>query len=266
VEEEPRGHGFTSVDRQPEPRFWVDVLDRVRQEPAYAAYKARIGKLLSPVEGGTYLDVGAGTGDDALALAERYSVRVVGVDSSETMVEEALKRGLAETQVADARALPFPDAAFDGCWADRVFQHLADPQRALSELVRVTKPGGRVVVADPDYDTQVVELADQQLARRILRFRADHLLRNGTLAHGMAGRFTTVGLTDVTVEAQPVVLRDPKALDNAMGLRSWARTAHGRGLASAEDADTWERQLDEAVADGRFLYSFTIFLTVGTKP
>jgi SAM-dependent methyltransferase len=259
-------HGFTSVDRQADPGFWVDLLDRVREEPAYGAYKARIGELLRPVGGGVYLDAGAGTGDDALALAERFSVRVVGVDSSETMVEEARRRGLEQARVADAHALPFPDASFDGCWADRVFQHLADPAAALAELIRVTRPGGRIVVVDPDYDTQVVEVADQELARRVLRFRADHLLRNGTLAHRMAGLFTQGGLTDLTVEAQPVVLRDPTALDNALGLRSWARTAYQRGLASAGDADRWERELDEAIAEGRFLYGFSIFLTAGTKP
>jgi SAM-dependent methyltransferase len=188
------------------------------------------------------------------------------VDSSETMVAEALERGLSEARVADAHALPFPDASFDGCWADRVLQHLEHPQGALSELVRVTKPGGRIVVADPDYDTQVVDVQDQELARRVLRFRADHLLRNGTLAHRMGGLYARAGLEDVSVEVAPVILRDPGALDNAMGLRSWARTAYGRGLASADDADTWERQLDEAAARGCFLYSFSIFLTAGTKP
>jgi SAM-dependent methyltransferase len=266
MDEERLEHGFTSVDAQREPRVWVDVLDSVRREPAYAAYKARIGELLRPMPGASYLDLGAGTGDDALALAARYSVRVVGVDSSETMVAEALERGLADAQVADAHALPFSDATFDGCWADRVFQHLEHPHTALSELVRVTKPGGRIVVADPDYDTQVVDVPDQELARRILRFRADHLLRNGTLAHRMGGHFSAAGLEDVSVEVVPVILRDPGALDNALGLRSWARTAHEGGLASANDADTWERQLDEAVAAGRFLYGFSIFLTTGTKP
>ena len=259
-------HGFTAVDRQPEPRFWVDVLDRVRLEPAYAAYKARIGELLRPFAGGAYLDVGAGTGDDALELARRYSVRVAGVDASQTMVTEARERGLAEARVADAESLPFGDATFDGCWADRVFQHLAQPEAALAELIRVTKAGGRIVVADPDYDTQVVDIDDQRLARRILAFRADHLLRNGTLAHRMGGLFARAGLKDVTVEAAPVALRNPAALDNAMGLRSWARTAYERGVVDAKDAEDWERELDEAAARGHFLYAFTIFLTAGTKP
>jgi SAM-dependent methyltransferase len=262
---EPPEHAFTSVDEQADPQFWVDVLDRVRAEPQYAAYKARVAELLQPKAGGRYLEIGTGTGDDALALASRYGVEVVGVDVSQTMVEEARRRGLREVHVARAESLPFADGSFDGAWADRTFQHLEDPQAALAEMVRVTGPGGRLVVADPDYDTQVVEVEDQDLARRVLRFRADHALRNGTLAHRMGGLFVAAGLADVIVEAAPIILRDPASLDNAMGLRTWAATAHERGLLDEQDVLAWERQLDDAIRKQRYLYAFSVFVTAGTK-
>lgn len=262
---EPPEHAFTSVDEQTDPQAWMDVLDRVRAEPQYAAYKARVAELLRPKSGGRYLDVGCGTGADALTFAARDDVEIVGVDLSETMVEEARRRGL-DAHVASADALPFADETFDGAWADRTFQHLAHPRAALAEMLRVSKPAGRLVIADPDYETQVVDVEDQELARRVLRFRADRLLRNGTLAHRMAGLFVEAGLTDVAVEAAPIVLRDPTALDNAMGLRSWAGTAAERGLLAKDDVAAWEQQLDEAIAQGRFLYSYSIFITAGTKP
>jgi SAM-dependent methyltransferase len=262
---EPSEHAFTSVDEQADPQFWVDVLDRARAEPQYTAYKARVAELLQPKSGGRYVEVGTGTGADALALASRYGVEVVGVDVSQTMVEEARRRGLQEAHVARAEALPFADAAFEGAWADRTFQHLEDPQAALAEMTRVTGPGGRLVVADPDYDTQVVDVEDQELARRVLRFRADHALRNGTLAHRMGGLFVEAGLTDLVVEAVPIVLRNPASLDNAMGLRTWAGTGHERGLLGDDDVLAWERQLDDAIRKQRFLYAFSIFITAGTK-
>jgi SAM-dependent methyltransferase len=258
-------HGFTAVDEQADPAAWIDVLDKARLEPAYVAYKARIAELLQPSTGRRYLEIGAGTGSDALALAQEHGVDVVGVDVSRTMIDEARRRGLREAHVADAGSLPFEDGSFDGCWADRTFQHLAEPEAALAEMVRVAKAGGRLVVADPDYDTQVVDVPDLELARRVLRFRADHLLRNGTLAHRLGGLFGRFGLVDVSVDAVPVVLRDPAALDHAMGLRTWAATASERGLLEPEHVARWERMLDEAVEEGRFLYSFSIFVTAGTK-
>ena len=258
-------HGFTAVDEQADPSEWIAILDKVRREPAYAAYKGRVAELLRLRTGGRYLEVGAGTGADALALASRFGVDVVGVDVSRTMVNEARRRGLREARVANAEALPFGDSQFDGCWADRTFQHLADPETALAEMARVTKTGGAIVVVDPDYDTQVVDVADQELARSVLRFRADHLLRNGTLAHQMGGFFIRAGLAEVEVEAATVVLRDPTALDNAMGLRSWASSAHERGLLEAGRAQAWERMIDDAIAHGHFLYSFTLFITAGIR-
>jgi SAM-dependent methyltransferase len=262
---EPPEHGFTAVDEQSDPSSWIEVLDEARREPAYAAYKLRVGELLHPTAGARYLEVGTGTGADALAFASRYSVEVVGVDLAHTMIDEARRRGLREAHVADAGSLPFDDAGFDGCWADRTFQHLAEPETALREMLRVTKPGGRLVVADPDYDTQVVDVPDLELARRVLRFRADHALRNGTLAHRMGGLFTRARVTDVSVEAMPVVLRDATALDNAMGLRSWASTASERGHLDVVHVAEWERMIDDAVSEGRFLYSFSIFVTAGSK-
>ena len=261
-----RQHAFTDVDATSDPTAWVEVLDVVRQEPLYAAYKRRIVELLDPRPDGRYLEVGTGTGSDALAFAERFGASVAGVDSSRVMIEEARRRGLAEAVVADAHALPFDPETFDGVWADRTFQHLADPVAALAELVRVTKPGGKIVVVDPDYDTQVVDVPDQGLARRVLRFRADFLLRNGTLAHQLGRLFVQAGLVDVQLEVFPIVLRDPTALDNALGLRDWATFAHEQGLIEAEEVRQWEQELDEAAAEGRFLYSFSLFATAGRKP
>jgi SAM-dependent methyltransferase len=258
-------HAFTSVDAQDDPKAWIDVLDRVRAEPAYVSYKGRVAELLRPVAGGRYLELGTGTGDDARAFEDRQGVRVTGVDASATMVEEARRRGLRNVLVADAHELPFEDAAFDGAWADRVFQHLESPEAALAEMSRVVRPGGRIVVADPDYDTQVVDIEDRGLARKVLHFRTRHMLRNGDLAHRMGGIFRRAGLDDVTVEAAPIVLRDPTALDNVMGLRTWGETACERGALSPGEAAAWGRELDEAIAEGRFLYAFTIFLTAGAR-
>jgi hypothetical protein len=71
-------------------------------------------------------------------------------------------------------------------------------------MARVVNPGGTIVVVDPDYGTQVVDVPDQELARRVLRFQADGV-RNGTPAHQMWRLFAREGLADVHVEAAPIV-------------------------------------------------------------
>jgi SAM-dependent methyltransferase len=259
-------HGFTNVDTQPTPADWVAVLDRLATEPFYAAYKRRIRQLLQPHPGGRYLEVGAGTGTDAAQLAADTGATVVAVDRAHIMLATARDRGVPYVVAADAHQLPFADHRFDGVWADRVLQHLTDPEHAIGELIRVTTPAGRLVMADPDYDTQVLDLVDQQLARRVLRFRADRMLRHGTLAHRHADLLSARGLTGVQVEARTLVVRDPHAVDNVMGLRTWAQTAYRQGVLTHAEVRAWTSQLDQAVAEGRFTYAVTFFITAATTP
>jgi hypothetical protein len=90
-------------------------------------------------------------------------------------------------------------------------------------------------------------------------------LRNGTLAHRMGGLFASAGMRDVCVEPRTLVVRDPTAVDNVMGLRSWAGHAAEHGLLTAEEVEAWERTFDESVASGSFRYAVTFFLTAGAR-
>ncbi|WP_392675466.1 methyltransferase domain-containing protein [Streptomyces sp. LN785] len=259
-------HAFTAVDRHPDPGELVGVLKRLAAEPFYEGYKQRLRTLLRAHPGDVFLDVGAGTGDSALALSADHGARVVGADASLTMAKSMRRAGLSHAAVADGHRLPFRGSCFDGAWADRVLQHADRPTQMVDEMVRVVRPGGRIVLADPDYATQVLDIEDQCLAGQVLRFRAGAALRHGTLAHRHAGLLAERGLEDIDVEARTLVVRDPTAVDNVMGMRTWAHTAAARGHLDREDADRFVVQFDEAVRTARFTYALTFFLTSGTLP
>jgi ubiquinone/menaquinone biosynthesis C-methylase UbiE len=258
-------HGFTAVDQQADPEAWVALLDKLSAEPFYAAYKKRSVELLEPRDGASYLDLGAGTGGDARLIKAQAKCSVVAADRSLTMAMACRARGGVLALVCDAADLPFPEMTFDGCRADRTLQHLQNPELAVAEMVRVTKAGGRVIAVDPDYGTQVMELPDQALARCVLRYRADHMLRNGAIAHRAGSIFRDAGLSSVQVETITLVVRDPRAVDNVMGLRTWARTAAANGFLAPEDAERYEALFDETVRAERFLYSLIFFITSGMK-
>jgi SAM-dependent methyltransferase len=95
------------------------------------------------------LDVGTGAGTLALALAPLVA-EVVGVDLVEELLAAARVGAPANATFVegDATALPFPNFSFDLACTRRTLHHVARPERAISELVRVTRPGGHVFVDD----------------------------------------------------------------------------------------------------------------------
>ncbi|WP_348209485.1 methyltransferase domain-containing protein [Gaiella sp.] len=120
------------------------------QEERSAALRNRVQQLLAPLDGSERaLDSGCGAGAFAFALAPLVG-SVVGVDLSEDLV--AAGRELApancELMVGDATALPFEYGSFDIVGCMRVLHHARRPELIVSELARVTRPGGRILLVD----------------------------------------------------------------------------------------------------------------------
>jgi ubiquinone/menaquinone biosynthesis C-methylase UbiE len=117
------------------------------------AMLARVVEFARPRPGDLALDIATGAGHTALALAPHVA-RVVAYDLTPQMLEEtrlnARARGLhnVETRQGAAEALPFVDASFDIVTVRQAPHHFADIRRAVGEMARVVRPGGRVVVVD----------------------------------------------------------------------------------------------------------------------
>lgn len=104
--------------------------------------------------------------------------RLVGLDASQVMIAEAQRRAQERHapitfEVADVQALPFPDGTFDVYRADVQLEHLPDPMRALTEMARVTRPGGRIAVFDIDWGTLIIDHADKETTRTIILSYSD---------------------------------------------------------------------------------------------
>ncbi|MFP4634915.1 MAG: class I SAM-dependent methyltransferase [Nitriliruptoraceae bacterium] len=96
------------------------------------------------------LDVAAGPGNVAVELLARGADHVTALDLSQAMLAEGARRGREGLSFVggDAQQLPFPAASFDAVTISFGLRNLADPQRALREFARVTRPGGRLVVCE----------------------------------------------------------------------------------------------------------------------
>jgi ubiquinone/menaquinone biosynthesis C-methylase UbiE len=263
---------FTDVDRASDPGHLVEFLNTVSALDVIRAYKRRSFDMLGLQPGQAVLDLGCGNGDDVRELAHLVgpSGRVMGVDRSETLIATARER-LAddklpvEFQVGDGYALNFADETFDGCRADRVFHHMERPEQALAELVRVARPGARLVLIDPDFETGVVDAPDPALTRTLLNLNCDSY-RNGRIGRHLRALFMEAGLVDVVVDPLTVVLEDYAFANQVLALEGTVTRAHEAGLVNAADGERWLAALRDASAAGRFFGSLTAFIVAGRKP
>jgi ubiquinone/menaquinone biosynthesis C-methylase UbiE len=137
------------------------------------------------------LDVGTGAGALAFALAP-LAREVVGLDPVPELLELARARALPNTQFVrgDGTSLPYPDGDFDLAGTHRTLHHVAQPERVVAELARVTRPAGHVLVVDqlaPDDAAAAAALHEFETARdpSHTRLLADPELRELFEAHGL---------------------------------------------------------------------------------
>ena len=133
-----------------------ESAQRRRLESIYSAHQALL-KELKPQEGMKVLDIGSGSGETVLTIAEKVgrAGKAVGIDFSPEGIALASERAkeknlenIAEFHQVNAVKLPFPDNTFDAVISECVVCLIQDKQLALNEKVRVLKPGGRVIMHD----------------------------------------------------------------------------------------------------------------------
>lgn len=146
------------------------------------------------------LDVGCGPGTITLGLAAAVSPggSVVGIDRTGEQFHDAAETARrdaipARFQAASIYDLPFPDGSFDAVFAHALFEHLAEPSRALDELHRVLVPGGRIGLRSPDWGGFVLHPESAELDVALARYEAMQR-ENGGDTH--AGRKLAAWLRD----------------------------------------------------------------------
>jgi len=217
--------------------------------------------------GETILDVGCGSGvlDRWLARHTGGAHRITAVDIHRTLLREAAalatKEGLAEHiefREGNAEVLPFGDNSFDVTMSATVME-LLDAERMLREMVRVTRPGGRVGV--------VVRAVDMQSFVNV-PVRTELKMKIAALPNGLAGargcadgslyqRFRSAGLQDVQMLPQ---------LATYAGARAHAADERIEAALSPAELAEWHTAVTQAEAEGTFFIALPFHCAVGTVP
>ncbi len=256
-------------------REWVGLLDQRAAAPDQVALRERLIELVELAPGATAVEVGCGTGALLVDLARVVgpSGRAVGVEPLPEFVRATRDRlcraGVAawsEARVGRAEALDLPSSEAAACVAQTVLVHLpaASLGRALGEMVRMTRAGGRVASADQDGDSWAIDHPDRDLTRRIVRFNSDERYADGWTGRRLRRLFLDAGLERVRV--CPVVHVDTEAGSYLYRMAErMAEAAADAGAIGGVEAAGWLERLGELAARGRFFSSIVCYVCVGVR-
>jgi len=263
--------GFTDVDSAQDLDAYFDCLTLLDSLAYYQEYKIKSYELMQLSQGMKVLDAGCGLGDDAFRIAKRVlpGGKVIGLDASVAMIDKARSHELAaqlsvQFQTGDVKALPFPDNSFARCRIDRVLQHIPQPQKAVSELVRVLEPDGLLLAYDNDWGTFSVTSSTVDITRTIENLWCDSFT-NSWIGRYLCDYFISCGLSDVKIYPGTCIINDFETADKVYNLRNTVQKAIAGGIISATQGSTWIAELISRTRMGSFMAALTAYTVTGKK-
>ncbi len=229
------------------------------ERPERIARRKQLLEALAVQPGERILDVGCGAGQLAVEIAALVGStgRVDGVDISEDMLAAAHDRS-RDQQVsswiqfskADATALPFPDGFFDAVVSHMVYEYVPAIDKAMAELRRVTRGGGRAVIVDCDWDSIVWHSSDRKRMERVLSAWEEHLAYPW-LPRDLESRLRDAGFAAVRIEPYALLEKDPGHYIIDMV----AAFVPGRRGVTEDEAQAWAADQHELGHRGRYFFS-----------
>jgi ubiquinone/menaquinone biosynthesis C-methylase UbiE len=262
---------FADLDGQPTATtaMLLSALERMGRHPEIRRVRRAALRALRPAPGQRLLDAGSGAGDVARWLAGELGPQgeVLAVDSSVATITAAMERhdgSNVEYRIGDVCALDLPDDSFDGVWCERVLQHVDDAERGIAELVRVTRPGGRVCLIDTDWGSLAFDGVPAGLARQVMELMHGRLTpRQFDMGRTLRRRLVAHGLQQVTATPVTCLFADPESAAVVLPMIS-PLVDQEAWMAPPGVREEWFSHVEAAGARGDFLAVLTIWVAVGT--
>jgi SAM-dependent methyltransferase len=245
----------------------VAALEDRDRMPSYRAMFRNLIDLLAPTPGGRILDVGCGTGAFDRQLAERLGegARIDAVDVNPFFLREAAElAGDLGKRIrfapGSATALPFPDQTFECVFSITVLEE-CDAEKAIAEMLRVTRPGGRVGIVVRAIDLpQWWNLKLPPAIRAKVDVPPQSVGPDGVADASLYPRLRRAGLADLVGFPALVTLDDP---DGPI----WRyREDHVLAQLTPAETETWHAARAATLAAGPLLQATALHCAVGRKP
>lgn len=259
--------GFRDVDSQRDIDKFKTCLAFMDSLPSFQRYKEETDRHLGLSTGSNFIDVGCGLGFDVERIARKTSGIVFGLDASEELIGEAQNRANAEQLhniryvVQDAHKMNFDDETFDGTRVDRVLQHVEDPSKVINEMTRVTRKGGKVVCAEPDWRSFIID--DDLHYTNTISTEWTGRFRNPFAGRQLARIMSYSGLVDIKICGHLLVTYGLKEVNLVFDVLSTCKILDAKN--QTDEFSSWYKRILQRDADIPIFAGVTIVLAAGLK-
>ena len=244
----------------------AEELEKSYQLPEIVRQRQHTLNKLSVKRGEKILDVGCGVGflSYEIALQTGDSGRVSGIDQNSEMIRHANKRceNLRNTEFSEANAndLPFPEESFDAACCTQVLLYVNDVAQVISEIKKVLKPAGRIIIVETDWRGVVLNSDYDSITKKI--FSAwDASVPSPNLPVRLGPLLVENDFCNVDVEPIPILNTEYTPSRFSHGMMNWiTKNALQKVVITKEQSQKWLDDLDEKGKSGNYFFCVNRFL------
>lgn len=247
----------------------IDYLQNTRR--LLIDLKQQSYTFFNKIDDGVIVDLGCGAGNDVIGLAKVVGskVKVIGADHDPQMVEQGKNQSKGIKNVdfilSEAWPLPFEDESVSGLRAERLIQHLKEPEKVITEINRVLKPGAPFVIIETDWHSLAfyTEFVDTQ--KKLNSYLTDVKVNNGFAARKLTGYLHANKFKNISFEIKPFVINTLAEANEYFWIEKIVKEASEKGYIADSDYKAFYQALQKADDARYFSCSINLVLVSCTK-
>lgn len=262
--------GFRDVDSNTNVSKLEACLSFLEELPSVKTYKKKSIERLRLKQGDTVVDLGCGLGFDVAKMAQLVSPggRSIGIDKSEKLLSSA-RRAFGDREgvlflQGDIHRLEIPSNSVDAIKVDRTLQHVEDPQKVISEMVRVLRPGGWMACAEPDWSTFVIDADSNEMTDTVVQAWTS-AFRNPHIGRQLLRRVRAEGLENTWADGVVLLADGLSAADTVYDLYATVSRIKSENEEQSRALDAWVSEQAKRDAHEGVIACVAIFLAGGRK-
>lgn len=223
------------------------------------------------ISDGTIIDLGCGTGADAINLAKLLGdkVTVTGIDHDPQMIEKAVTSagGIQNINfiLSEAASIPFTDSSVAGVRTERLIQHLKEPQKTFHDIYRILKPEHPLVIVETDWYNLSFYNIDIQTEAKVNYYLTHKKINNGTAARELTRNLENTGFRNIRLEIFPFVLKSLNEINMYLLIDQSLKEMKDLGHLTTDEYNSLLSSMERADSGGYFACSINLVVVSALK-